>query len=211
MRTIILPALLFLAGCASVPRQSAELSSELGVMIRTSRVSHHALVDEYVKERRKRANDFITRDWIPKFTKNFIAEAKLEQELGNAKTPDEKIQVHQEFQEAASQRISEHRAMLTDAIDEVGRLLRTRIEEHYDQMALVNQTLTAHLRSAERVNATRDDLLRLAKVPPNQLIPFAQLDQVVGKMEKFEGDVNALRSLATQAKAIVIQGGPNGE
>lgn len=202
---------LSITSCAAVPRQAAELSGELGGMIRESRATHQALIDEYIKERRKRVDDFMTRDWIPKFTKNFIAEAKLEQELANAKTADEKVQVHQEFQEAAAKRISERRAMLTDAIDEVGRLLRSKVDEHYDQMELVNQTLTAHLRSAEKVNATRDELLKLAKVKPNQLIPFAQLDQIVGKMEKFEGDVNALRNLASQAKDIVTAGATNGK
>lgn len=209
----LLPLLVsaLLMGCASVPRQAAELSGELGGMIRESRATHLALIDEYINERRRRVDDFMSRDWIPKFTKNFIVEAKLDQELAAAKTSEEKTQTHQEFQESAAQRISERRALLLDAIDGVGRLLRARIDEHYDQMELVNQTLTAHLRSAEKVDATRDELLRLAKVKPNQLIPFAQLDQIVGKMEKFEGDVSALRNLASQAREIVIPGEPNGK
>ena len=200
-----------LMGCANVPRQAAELSGELGGMIRESRATHLALIDEYVNERRRRVDDFMSRDWIPKFTKNFIVEAKLDQELAAAKNAEEKTQVHVEFQEAASQRISERRALLMDAIDEVGRLLRARIDEHYDQMVLVNQTLTAHLRSAEKVNATRDELLKLAKIRPNEMIPFTQLNQIVGKMEKFEGNVDALRSLATQAKEIVLPGGHDGK
>jgi len=202
---------LSIIGCAIVPRQAADLSGELGGMIRESRTTHQALIDEYIKERRKRVDDFMTRDWIPKFTKNFIVKANLEQDLANAKTADEKLKIHLEFQEAASQQISERRTMLTDAIDEVGSLLRSKIDEHYDQMELVNQTLTAHLRSAEKVNATRDELLKLTKIKPNQLIPFAQLDQIVGKMERFEGDVNALRNLASQAKDIVTVGGNNGK
>lgn len=180
-------------------------------MIRESRATHLALVDEYINERRRRVDDFMSRDWIPKFTKNFITEAKLDQELAAAKTSEEKVQIHQEFQEAATQRVSERRALLMNAVDEVGRLLRARIDEHYDQMGLVNQTLTAHLRSAEKVNATRDELLKLAKIRPNQLIPFAQLDQIVGKMERFEGSVDALRGLATQAKDILVPGGRDGK
>jgi len=194
-----------------VPHQSAELSGELGGMIRESRATHLALVDEYINERRRRVDDFMSRDWIPKFTKNFISEAKLDQELTAAKTSDEKVQIHQEFQEAATLRVSERRALLMNAVDEVGRLLRARIDEHYDQMGLVNQTLTAHLRSAEKVNATRDELLKLAKIQPNQLIPFVQLDQIVGKMEKFEGSADALRGLATQAKDILVPGGRDGK
>lgn len=200
-----------LTSCASVPHQAAELSGELGVMIRESRATHLALVDEYINERRRRVDDFMSRDWIPKFTKNFITEAKLDQELAAAKTSEEKVQIHQEFLEAAAQRVSERRALLMNAVDEVGRLLRARIDEHYDQMGLVNQTLTAHLRSAEKVNATRDELLKLAKIQPNQMIPFAQLDQIVGKMEKFEGSVEALRGLATQAKDILVPGGRDGK
>jgi hypothetical protein len=200
-----------LTSCANVPHQAAELSGELGGMIRESRATHLALVDEYINERRRRVDDFMSRDWIPKFTKNFITEAKLDQELAAAKTSEEKVQIHQEFQEAATQRVSERRALLMNAVDEVGRLLRARIDEHYDQMGLVNQTLTAHLRSAEKVNATRDELLKLAKIRPNQLIPFAQLDQIVGKMERFEGSVDALRGLATQAKDILVPGGRDGK
>ena len=74
--------------------------------------THLALINEYVNERRHRVDDFMSRDWIPKFTKNFIVEAKLDQELAAAKSPEDKTQVHQEFQEAAAQRISERRALL---------------------------------------------------------------------------------------------------
>lgn len=202
---------IFLIGCVSVPHQSAELSGELGGMIRESRATHLALIDEYVNQLRGRVNDFMTRDWIPKFTKNFIVEAKLDQELAAAKNAEEKVQINQEFQEAAAQRISDRRALLMDAVDKIGQLLRSRINEHYDHMELVNQTLTTHLRSAEKVTATRDELLKLAKVHPNDMIPFEQLNEIVGKMEKFEGNVDALQGLTLRAKALIISGGQDGK
>ena len=64
MRTNLLQcgvaAILFLVGgCATIPKESVELSSELTRMIRVAEASHLALVEDYVAEKKHRADDFL--------------------------------------------------------------------------------------------------------------------------------------------------------
>ncbi len=48
-----------LSGCATVPKESVELSAELTKMIRSAESSHLALVEDYISEKKHRADEFL--------------------------------------------------------------------------------------------------------------------------------------------------------
>ncbi|MCB4791974.1 MAG: hypothetical protein LHV68_08810 [Elusimicrobia bacterium] len=209
----VLFLLVILAACASTPKQSAMLSQELSGMIRNCRAAHIALLDEYLVERRNRIDDFMKNQWIPKFMENFTKnkDKDVVKELNKAKDEDEKYQIIQEFGESASKRIEERRTALVDALSDIGKSLRVKIEDHYDQMEAVNETLTAHLRSAEKVNATRDELLKTINMPLNRIIPFDKLNKTLDKISVYEGKIEDLGTLVQDAKQTFVQEGSNGK
>ncbi|MFC1678640.1 hypothetical protein ACFL2T_00270 [Elusimicrobiota bacterium] len=174
-------------------------------MVRHARQAHLSLLDEYLRERRARVDSFMEHTWIPEYIDRFSKEAKLEEELSKAKTPRERGQVLQEFNGAANQEIAARRATLMEAVETVGQGLRERLVEHYDQMEGVNTVLTAHLRSAAKVTATRDKLLETVNLPVKKILPLDKVGKVLDKIERFEKDAQAIGTLVDQAKGIITQ------
>lgn len=206
-----LAIILILSGCASVPRESAELSADLGTMIRDARESHFALIDEYMRQRRARMDNFMEQKWIPTYMKNFMRESKFAEQYDAEKNPAEKAAIAEEFQQQASKDIAQQRAAMADALADVEGLLRKRIADHYDNMLVVNEALTAHLLSAAKVTTARDEIMKKLKLPANELVPLQKLDSTLRKIEQFEGKADAIYQLVNEAKSVLKQGGANGQ
>lgn len=206
-----LAIILILSGCASVPRESAELSADLGTMIRDARESHFALIDEYMRQRRARMDDFMEHKWIPTYMKNFMRESKFTEQYDTEKNPVERAAIAEEFQQQASKDIAQQRAAMADALADVEGLLRKRIADHYDHMLVVNEALTAHLLSAAKVTTARDEIMKKLKLPANELVPLQKLDSTLRKIEQFEGKADAIYQLVNEAKSVLKQGGANGQ
>lgn len=200
-----------LGGCVSVPKESAQLSADLGTMIRDARESHLALIDEYMRARRARMDEFIDQKWIPTYMKKYLKESKFTELYDAEKNPSEKAAIVEEFQQQASKDIAQQRAAMANGLSDVEKLLRKRIADHYDQMQVVNEALTAHLLSAAKVTAARDDIMKKLKVPPNSLVPLEKLDSTLRKIERFEGKAEGVLQLVNEAKGVLTQGGSNGQ
>jgi methyl-accepting chemotaxis protein len=200
---MLLICVFLLAGCATIPKQSAMLSEELSGMIKSARISHLALLDEYLSERRSRVDEFMKTTWIPKFMDKLTKNSGVMDDLNQATDNDKKRQIMNEFQEDASNSIAERRISLVDAVNDIGEQIRNKIEEHYDQMQIVNQALTAHLRSAEQVNTTRDELLKSINVPIKEMIPFDKINQGLDKITAFEGKGEELNAKINELKSIL--------
>lgn len=208
---LLILMLFFVIGCVTIPKQSAMLSQELSGMIRSSRASHIALLDEYLFERRNRIDDFMKNQWIPKFMDNFTKESGIIKQLDSTNDVNEKNKIIQEFGETASKRIEERRTALVDVLNDVGRILRRKIEEHYDQMETVNETLTAHLRSAEKVNTTRDEMLKTINMLTKDIIPFEKINKTLDKISVYEGKIESLGTLVQEVNEVFRQEAKDGK
>lgn len=204
-------AIVTLGGCATTPKESVQLSSELGGMIRNARESHFALIDEYMHLRHERVDEFMQQKWIPKYMKNFTRESNFVAVYDAEKNPLERTKILEEFQEQASKDIAVQRAAMIDALDQVERMLRKRIGNHYDQMLIMNEVLTAHLLSATKVTAAKDEIIKRLNLPIDKLVPLEKFDTVLKKIEQFEGKAETINQLVNEAKAIITEEVKNGQ
>jgi hypothetical protein len=192
-------------GCATTPKESATLSSELGGMIRTARESHLSLVSEYMLQRRARVDDFLQREWIPKYMAKLTKESKFTELYDSEKGSSEKAKIMEEFQAQASKDISEERTEMVNALDQVERMLFKHIVDHYDQMLVINQALTVHLLSAAKVTTAREEIQKKLNLPIEKLVPFEKFDAIFKKIENYEGKAGEINQLVSEAKAIIVQ------
>jgi hypothetical protein len=63
--------------CASVPKESVELSMAVGEGIKGMQVSHEAFVQEYFRLSRDRVEDFLVNRWLPEFLETFVRDSKI--------------------------------------------------------------------------------------------------------------------------------------
>jgi hypothetical protein len=178
--------------------QSVHLSEELTNMIHSAQEAHLKLVEQYINERREKADLFLKEKWIPDFIGNFVSAATVLQDIDQAGTKAEKGIIMINFSEAASKEIFKRRTAINDALNNIERTLKKKITAHYEEMLMVNQALTAHLRSAAKVTAIREELLKQLRIEPEELIPVDKINESLEKIIRFEGKVEDLPSITNE-------------
>ncbi len=195
--------LVIFTSCATVPQQAVQLSEELTGMIRASEKSHLAMLDQYIAERRQRTNDFLDKIWIPKFLDNYMHDSGILDSITVEQNKNKKDTLFFEFTNTGTKIIKKRRDTLLDAISTIEKSLRDSIIAHYDNMLVINQALTAHLRSAAEVTETRENLLSKLNIDTKQVLPFEDLNAVFEKVQSYEGEIENIRSIIDEAKSLL--------
>lgn len=195
--------ILFFVGCVSVPKQAVILSEELGNMIRSSESAHLALVDEYIDQRRKEVDKFLDEKWFPDFMKEYTVNSKVEEELKKAESQEARADILREFADDAAKQLYQRRKVMMDSLDKIKELLYSRLQKHYDQMRITNETLTAHLRVASKVTNTRDELIKQLKIPVENIIPLDKLNLSIGKITRYQGKIEEINNAVDVFKVII--------
>lgn len=175
---------LLCAGCVTVPKETAVLSSEVGNMIASSKASHLALLNQYEAERRGRIDDFMEAVYIPRLIKQMAQDGDLWGKTCKIKdTIDAAIEL-QGFVEAAALRIAAKRKELTDALDYAMADLRAEVDAHYGLLERSNSTITRNLRSVNANDEVLGTLLKKNGVDAEKLTPLRAVSERLDKLMK---------------------------
>ena len=148
----ILFALLCLAGCsASIPSESVELSSLVGEMIISAKVSHVELVNRHFDNLRSQVDRFAMHEYKDKFMGNI-------RKLSKEKDPAFEELTFSQY-ERAMMRVMDRRSEWLESVENNRREVLQALEEHYTVLLAGNAEVTSLLRSAVKINETRDALL----------------------------------------------------
>jgi len=200
---IIFVVVMSLAGCAHIPKESAQLSAELTGMIKSAQTVHLNLIDGYVNERRARVDDFMKDKWIPTFLERFVNGSGVLVKIDKAGSPSEKGKIMLEFSEAAMKEIYARRTAQVAALDDIERAMKDEVGAHYADMLTVNQAITAHLMSAAKVTEAREELLNQLKVNPKNIIPIQKINDIMDKIVRYEGKLDELPNYIDEAKKLI--------
>jgi len=199
--------IVLISGCATIPKEAVTLSEELTNMIKSAKESHLALVDEYISEKRNQIDTFMKERWIPDFMKEFISESNILKNLEEKTTVTEKQKELHLFEKAAAKQIYERRESLLNALEEIEKALKKPIIKHYNNMLMINQALTAHLRSAAEVTATRNELLKQINLKPEELIPLNKINDIVNNLIHYKGKIENISDIVNNVKRQIEKGG----
>lgn len=192
--------ILFFSSCASIPRQSVDLSMEMNRMVLSSRKAHLELLDSYTALRLEQAEQFLEEHWIPSFTARFVEESNVLNYIEKAETAEEKGAEMIQFAQAALPVISEKQNELFKVINEIDNIVRGRIDSHYQEIINVNQALTAHLSSAAKVVEIRQQFQKQANINIENLIPLDEMNETIEKLLKISIQGEKIPDLITEFK-----------
>lgn len=147
MKKIIPLVLVFLTGCASLSKETVQLSEQVNVMVQESRDTHTALLDAYAQSRRERIDEYMESTWIPRFIKNMAEKGELYDKICKQKNSWDSAMELQGFVVAAGKQMSKKRKELTDALDLSISELRYELDKHYNILQLSGVALHDNLKS----------------------------------------------------------------
>lgn len=146
-------AVLCFTACASVPKEAPVLSQELGTRIDETRRAHLALFRSYIELKRAIVDDFVDREWVSEFTEQVFASPAVAGEwerVLRGDDTDERTEFLVGLGKRLTSKIEAKRRELQAPLDEAEEIVVGHLEQHYDQMHIMNLTVTTLLeRQAE--------------------------------------------------------------
>ena len=212
MRNYIMIVICFLAmsGCASIPAEAPNLSSELGKRISSLESANVTLLNRYFDHKRAEVDRFIQEVWLPEFAneffkKPFIADAwrTIVSENNKQQRLTFLMKTGPKLQEALNQK----RIELIQPLDELERRITRNIKAEYEQAKSINNSITSFLLSAAEVSENRDRYLDMVGVSNNKLSTIIdKTDSAVSDLlsagKKADEKINSANKFVTKIKNI---------
>jgi len=152
-------SLAVVTGCASVPKESVELSYTIGQDLEALHQSYRTLIARYFDSLRQQVNDSVDRVFVPAYIGDFINSGRL---IENAKAG------RTDFIEAwagiAVETIDKEKATRLEPLNNAERDLLSSVNDAFDKAIRANATVTAHLNSIRKVENVQDEILESMKL-----------------------------------------------
>lgn len=168
--TIVIFLLFF--GCASIPKESATLSEELGLQINSLEKSHIALLHSFFAQKREAVDNFIKERWIPVYAGNLFEDPGLKEELKelcNSSNTEDLFNAYTVLGTQLQSDINDKRTELIKPLDELEKNLEEKIRNEYNVARSINNSLTSYLYSASKVEENRNRYLEMLGVTQDKI------------------------------------------
>ena len=162
-KLFLIASLLSITACISVPKEAAELSQLIGRDLTSIHQSYISLIRTHFSTLRKLSENYVDRVWTPAYLKDFIERGKLVERAGG---DDPKVvldKVHA-WTIVALETIDKKRKELLDPINKDEENLINNIDSAFYNLMVANNSLTAYLKSNQKLKRVQDELLSQASL-----------------------------------------------
>lgn len=189
---------LALGGCASIPPEAPELSAQLGARISSLESAHVRLLQEFFLEKKRKVDDFIQEVWVPVFAQEFFGDSRVDamwKQVVQSQDPKDRVKFITLVGPKLQEKINRKRTELIQPLDELEAIIKNKLKSEYDQTRAINNTLTAFLQSASKVEENRKRYLDMIGITDKEVDKFVnETDQAISEL------VDAARNIQDRAK-----------
>ena len=159
-RTALVPlwlclGLLGLSGCASVPKETVELSTAIGDDIRELHTGYRNTVGLYFAQLRQSGLTVIDETWVPAYLDSFVDGGGLRDIVAEGNRDDLYA-----WARAAIEDIDARRSEFVDSLNARETALLIKIDDAFARAINANANVTAYLKSLLKVEEMQDRVLR---------------------------------------------------
>lgn len=175
----------WLAGCVTIPKETALLSVHLGNQISESKRTHIALIEDWAEQRRQKAEAILKYHWAREFIKRFLNMDAVKKDLAgivcNGKGEMDRAIVIQEMVEDIAMTIQAKRSEWIDAIEAERRALMDAAVVHYTETERMHRSILANVQSVTQGQEIEQELRKALTKPINRIVP---LDKASDKLDE---------------------------
>ncbi|ACJ31130.1 hypothetical protein swp_4487 [Shewanella piezotolerans WP3] len=199
-----------ISGCATIPPEAPNLSSELGNRISALENANITLLNRYFDQKRIEVDRFIQDVWLPEFANEFFQKPFISDAWNTVVTENDKqqrltflLKTGPKLQEM----INDKRIELIQPLDELERRIERNIKAEYGQARGINNSITSFLLSASKVSENRDRYLEMMGVSNDKLTTLIdRTDNAVSDLlktgHKVDDKVNSAKKYLNKIKDI---------
>jgi len=206
-----------LAGCATVPAESVQLSEAMGRDLETLHAAHKELAVRYFQRMHRDVDNFVENVYRPYVIRSTMADLQLIQKLQASLQPDAELgpeDVIEIYMEEAMRQIEAYRKELQAPVTEQEVQVLNAIDASHLRLENANAIVTGHLASIRKVRDAQGEFLREARLGglPERTATFVtsvsdELAQVLSGAQATETE---LKALPARVNAIVKRMTPGG-
>jgi hypothetical protein len=151
---LLIAPVILTSGCASVPKESVELSYALGEDLESLHQSYKILITGYFDYLRSDVNSAVDRVFFPAYINDFVKTGELIEHAKN-----ENHALVEAWARIAVETVDRERIDRIEPINQAERELLFSVNEAFDKAVRANSTITAHLNSIRKVDEVQDKFL----------------------------------------------------
>jgi len=153
----------FLCGCATVPKETVELSYAIGQDLDAVHASYTNLIHKHFDNLRNQTNEFLEKKWTPIYLSKFIKKGDL---ISLAQNPDpiKAFEGVSTWVEIALAAIDKKKKELITPINADEQNVLKSVDDAFARITRANATITAQLNSIRKVQEVQDNALKALNV-----------------------------------------------
>ena len=171
--------MILLISCASIPKETIQLSKVLGNDLEALRNSHENTIELYYEKINNDINDFVDEVYAP-FVIHYVLAAELEKfnddeeslysviheagKVGGQAETEAALNTMLEFQKAAIDQIQSKRNELLSPVRKQKAEVLNEISRLYYNMIYANTTITGYLESISKIKETQQQALTMVGI-----------------------------------------------
>jgi len=151
--------LFLMVGCATVPKESVELSYAIGQDLEELHKSYKLLIERYFESLRREVNQKIDTVFIPAYINEYVKTGNLIQHA-----QAQRADLVEAWARLAVKEVDQERRTRLSPINEAEKNLLEIVNESFGRAIRANATITAHLNSIREVTEVQDEVLKALKI-----------------------------------------------
>jgi hypothetical protein len=179
-------AIFVLVGCASIPSEAPELSAQLGNRISSLESAHIRLLHAFFVEKRRKVDNFVEEVWVPLFAQELFQDPRIDavwKQVVESRDPSDRLKFITLVGPKLQEKINSKRINFIQPLDELEATIQNKLKAEYDQSRAINNTLTAFLHSASKVEQNRKRYLDMIGVTDTKV------EKIVNETDKAVSDL----------------------
>ncbi len=196
--------LFLFVGCASIPPEAPELSTELGKRILAIEESNIKLLNKFFDQKREEVDKFIENEWIPEFAENIFSNEKISRDwdvIVNENNKKDRLTFIIKLGSKLQKKINDKRLELIKPLDLLERTIEKAIRMEYSQAKAINNSISSLLLSASNVIENRNRYLEMVGITDGKIGKVIdKTDDIVSELLDKGNDVS---DKADKAKAFI--------
>jgi hypothetical protein len=184
--------ILIIGGCATVPKESVELSYTIGNDLEILNQSYKLIITRYFDSLRREVNRSIDQVFIPAYINDYVETGQLFQHAQN-----KRADLVEAWARIAVETIDKERTVRLAPINEAEEELLRSIDDAFNKAIRANATITAHLNSIRQVKEVQDEILESLKLKD---VRDKINDALVKASEKAKEITNEINEVSSELK-----------
>jgi hypothetical protein len=181
-----------ICGCATIPKESVELSYTIGNDLETLHQSYKLIITHYFDSLRREVNRSIEQVFIPAYINDYVETGQLLQHAQN-----KRADLVEAWARIAVETIDKERTVRLAPINEAEEELLRSVDDAFDKAIRANATITAHLNSIRQVKEVQDEILESLKL---KNVRDKINDALVKASEKAKEITNEINEVSSELK-----------